>query len=267
MIAPLDLTDEQSHIYKLLYKRVDLTTKIVKYTKEQLLVDSNPIFNLTVQKIRTILKYFIKENFLREIHKGSKGHPTVYKIVTIKELMFEQQLNNSNKTVNQQLSNNNEVVIPALTEVKQQLSNSNVTAIQQSINSPIKEKEKDKEKDKYMDIFNFYIKLDIVKHKALTPAMKKAIDLAMKQNSYTVEDCKALLQKHKLVIEKTKGNEHPVKRRPLAEFFGQKILNSTSLICTQYDMGGKFDFLINEVKVNKPGYKPPARNPNMENLH
>lgn len=265
MIAPLDLTDEQSHIYKLLYKRVNLTTKIVKYTKEQLLVDSNPIFNLTVQKIRTILKYFIKENFLREIHKGSKGHPTVYEIVTIKELMFEQQLNNNQITAKQQLINSNEVVIPTVIEVKQQSNSSNVTTIQQLSNNPIKEKEKekDKEKDKYIDLFNFYIKLDIVKHKALTQAMIKAIDLAIKQNSYSVEDCKTLLQKHKLVIEKTKSNQYPVKKRPLVEFFGQKIKDSTALICTQYELGGKFDFMIDDVKAKDPNKKVITRRDDM----
>lgn len=148
IIAPLDLTDEQSHIYKLLYKKADFKTREVKYTKEQLLVDSNPIFKLTIQKIRTILKYFIKENFLREIHKGSKGHPTVYEIVTIKELMFNQQLNNNNATTKQLLTNYKEVEAPMSTEIDQQLNNSNITTIQQLNNNPIKEKEKDKEKDK-----------------------------------------------------------------------------------------------------------------------
>lgn len=118
----------------------------------------------------------------------------------------------------------------------------------------------DKDKEAFKDIFNFYIKLDIVKHKALTKAMEKAIDLAMKQNSYSVEDCKALLQKHKLVIEKTKNDgKFAVKKRPLVEFFGQKIANSTALICTQYELGGKYEKLIDDVKVNKPGYKPPTR--------
>ena len=265
IIAPLDLTDEQSHIYKLLYKRSDFKTMIVKYTKEQLLVDSNPIFNLTLQKIRTILKYFIKENFLREIKKGIKGFPTVYEIVSIKELMFNQQLINSNPTVMQQQCNSNDQVIPTVTEVKQQQCNSNVTAIQQLINSPIKEK--DKEKDKYIDIYNYYLSLDIVKHSTFTPAMEKAIELAIKQNKYSVEDCKELLRKHKEVIVKSKSSQYPIKKRPLVEFFGQKIKDSTALICTQYETGGKYDYMIDEVKAKKPGHKPPTRNASMEELH
>jgi len=82
--------------------------------------------------------------------------------------------------------------------------------------------------------------------------MIKAIDLAIKQNSYSVEDCKALLQKHKKVIVKTKDNQYAVKKRPLVEFFGQKIKDSTALICTQYEEGGKYDFIVNEVKVSDP---------------
>lgn len=146
---------------------------------------------------------------------------------------------------------------PKQAKQEESQNDSNANALK---SDAIKEsKEKESKDNIYTDIFNFYIKLDIVKHKTLTPVMKKAIDLAMKQNSYSVEDCNALLQKHKKVIEKTKGGQYPVKKRPLVEFFGQKIKDSTALICTQYEEGGKYDFMIENVKANKPGYKPPTR--------
>ena len=121
--------------------------------------------------------------------------------------------------------------------------------------------------NKYIDIYNYYLSLDIVKHSTFTPAMEKAIKLAMTQNNYSVEDCKTLLQKHKQVIVKTKGNQYAVKKRPLVEFFGQKIKDSTALICTQYETGGKYDFLIDEVKAKDPNRVVNTRREDMENLH
>ena len=114
------------------------------------------------------------------------------------------------------------------------------------------ELEKELEKDKYIDIYNYYLSLDIVKHLTFTPAMLKAIKLAITQNNYSVEDCKELLRKHKEVIVKSKSSQYPIKKRPLVEFFGQKIKDSTALICTQYETGGKYDYLIDEVKVSDP---------------
>ena len=259
--APLDLTDEQSHIYKLLYQRCDFKTMIVKYTKEQLLIDSNPIFKLTERKIRTILEYFLKEEFIQEIEKGKKGHPTIYEIITIKKIMFERQTNVSNVTDKRQTNVSNDVVIPTVTEVERQTSDKQTSDKRQTNVRPINDKEKDKEK--YIDIYNYYLSLDIVKHSTFTPAMSKAIELAIKQNKYSVEDCKELLRKHKEVIVKSKSSQYPIKKRPLVEFFGQKIKDSTALICTQYEIGGKYDFIIDEVKVNDPNKKVITRRENM----
>ena len=52
---------------------------------------------------------------------------------------------------------------------------------------------------------------------------------------------KELLNRHKKVIEVTKDNgKYAITVRGLKAFFGQKIRNSTSLICTQYEEGGLY---------------------------
>lgn len=208
MIIPLDLTDEQNHIYKLLYKKSDFKTMIVKYTKEQLLLDSNPLFKLSIQKIRTILDHFVKENYLREIEKGSKGKPTTYEIVSIKELILEQQLFNRQSTAIQQLSNSNVIDVEPVTEVKQQQSNSNLTDNQQLINSPINEKDKDKDKDKiYIEqiegIWNLY---PVKKGKAT--AIKKIPKLI---KEFTYEQIERTISRYNAEIKSKKTNIQYVK--------------------------------------------------------
>lgn len=99
----------------------------------------------------------------------------------------------------------------------------------------------EKEDNIYTDIYDYYLSLKLIQHKKLTLAMKKAIDLAIKQNSYTLEEMKELLKRHKEKVEETKNNgQYAVKPRKLDEFFGQKIQGAISLICTQYDEGGKY---------------------------
>jgi len=148
MISPLDLTEEQGHIYKLLYRKADFKTMTVDYTKNQLLVDSSPLFKLTDQKIKTILNFFIKEKMLIVLRKGHKGSATIYEIVTMKQLLSNQLLSNQYVTTNQLLSNHNDVAIPTVAEVEQLQSNCNVTTKQLQSNQPIKDKENEKDKEK-----------------------------------------------------------------------------------------------------------------------
>lgn len=108
-------------------------------------------------------------------------------------------------------------------------------------------KENKENKDKYNnmsisihDIFDYYQKLDLVKHRSFTTEMKRAIEYAMKNNQYDIEYCKTLLDRHKAVVEMTKDSEYQVKPRSLQEFFGQKVFNAKHLICSEYDEGGKY---------------------------
>lgn len=202
-------------------------------------------------KVRRFLKLLESDNMLEKI-------PTSRLYVTIKITNYDDYQSSTSATVE------NTKVGAIVTTSSEQVANKCSTSEEhvENINKNDKECIKN-DKNKYTDLFNFYIKLDIVKHKTLTPAMVKAIDLAMKQNGYTVEDCKALLRKHKMVIDKSKGSQYPVKKRPLVEFFGQKIVNSTALICTQYELGGKFDFMIDDVKAKDPNKKVITRRDDM----
>jgi len=105
IIAPLDLTTEQREVYFNLYKKMDFKTFIVKYTLEQLVIDSNSILKLTKKKVSTIIKKFIKLGYLQEIKKGVKGSPTIYKVVSIKEQIGNESERIGNESERIALSN------------------------------------------------------------------------------------------------------------------------------------------------------------------
>lgn len=114
---------------------------------------------------------------------------------------------------------------------------------QQRNNNKKEKKEKKDKKDIYggrKEIFEHYLSLNLIKHKKYTPAMDLAIKTAMKNNGYTVEDCKTLLDRHKKAVEATKGSEYSIRARPLHEFFGQKAYQAKHLICADYEEGGKY---------------------------
>lgn len=102
-----------------------------------------------------------------------------------------------------------------------------------------KDKETIKERD-YKSIYDYYLSLNLVRHRAYTKDMYRAIKKAMDDNKYSVEYCKTLLDRHKQVIEITKNHDYPVRVRGIAEFFGQKVHNGSHLICSEYDEGGKY---------------------------
>lgn len=102
-----------------------------------------------------------------------------------------------------------------------------------------KTKESIKERD-FKSVYDYYLSLSLIKHRAYTKDMQKAIEKAMKDNKYDIEYCKTLLKRHGQVVEITKGTDYPVKARGLSEFFGQKVWGATHLICSEYDEGGKY---------------------------
>ena len=70
--------------------------------------------------------------------------------------------------------------------------------------------------------------------------MQDAITKAMKDNKYTIEECKELLRRHDRVVAITKNSEYPVEKRGLDVFFGQKVYQAKNLICSEYEDGGKY---------------------------
>ncbi|MDQ4682663.1 replication protein, partial [Stenotrophomonas maltophilia group sp. RNC7] len=128
------------------------------------------------------------------------------------------------------------------TEVQLVDSQSTNRSTPQSTNRSAKKesiKENIKEKD-YESVFNFYLTLNLKKHRAYTNDMKRAINKAVKDNKYSTEYCKTLLERHKQVVDITKQHEFPVRVRGFAEFFGQKVYGATHLICSEYEEGGKY---------------------------
>ena len=120
-----------------------------------------------------------------------------------------------------------------------------------------KNEKNDKNKD-YVSVFNFYLTLDLVKHRSYTNDMAKAIKKAVKDNKYEIEYCKELLKRHETVVEKTKNSQYPVKVRGFAEFFGQKVFGGTHLICSEYEEGGKYyeQYIKNSNQGNRLGVPP-----------
>lgn len=117
-----------------------------------------------------------------------------------------------------------------------------------------RKKENTKESNPRREIFDYYLSLGLIKHKRFTKAMDDAIKTAMRDNGYTLEDCKALLYRHRQVTEKTKDSEYPVRVRPLHEFFGQKAYNAKHLICDEYEEGGKYYIEPEKPKPKKFDY-------------
>lgn len=107
-------------------------------------------------------------------------------------------------------------------------------------------------KEDYKSVYDFYLSLNLIKHRAYTEDMSKAIKKAIKNNKYDIEYCKTLLKRHESVVELTKDTPYPVKARGLAEFFGQKVFNAAHLICSEYDEGGKYyEQYLKEDKLKK----------------
>ena len=104
------------------------------------------------------------------------------------------------------------------------------------------------------DVFEHYLSLNLIKHKKYTPAMDMAIKTAMKNNGYTIEDCKELLNRHKQAVEVTKDSQYPIKPRPLHEFFGQKVYGGKHLICADYEEGGKYYNITPQQDEPQPHY-------------
>lgn len=104
-----------------------------------------------------------------------------------------------------------------------------------STQSKVKEskEKKSNENNMYIDLYEYYLSLDLIKHKQYTGPMKKAIDKAVKELGVEVEEMKRMLKRHEKKVKESTG-EYKTKVRGLAEFFGQKKYGSVELICSDY---------------------------------
>jgi predicted phage replisome organizer len=101
-------------------------------------------------------------------------------------------------------------------------------------------------------VFDYYLSLELKNHRNYTDAMKRAVEKAVKENKYSIDECKILLDRHKEVVRVTKRSSYQVRVRGLDEFFGQKVKDSIHLICSEYEEGGaKYEKYLKGKGVNK----------------
>lgn len=197
--------------------------------------------------VKTICDWLEKNNMIIQEHgKGNRQ----FTLITIVNWGLYQCKKDEGVTVNKQESNIKVTEKKQVADINKNDNNEkNEKEVDSNISNPLPKKETIKEN--YKEIYIYYLSLGLIKHKEYTTAMKNAIQSAMKSNKYTIEECKTLLERHKKVVEITKGNEYSVKARPLVVFFGQKVANAKHLICSEYEEGGaKYE------KYLKESFKP-----------
>ncbi len=113
-------------------------------------------------------------------------------------------------------------------------------SIQEIKNIRIKEVKETKNNNDYKSVFNYYINKNLIIHKTYTDSMRDAIKKFVKKTKLNTEDCYDVIDRHWSVVNKTSADDYPIKKRGLAELFGQKVLNGTELIAEQYIQGGKY---------------------------
>lgn len=67
--------------------------------------------------------------------------------------------------------------------------------------------------------------------------MKKAINIALKEYK-DIEKLKVLIDRFVVVFNAKEKTEHPLRKRGMDEFFGQKAFQKPWLICSEYDDEG-----------------------------
>ena len=114
-------TLEEYEVWRQLNKYCNFETGVSGYTVNQLVVNADKRLNLTTQRVRTILKKFEKEGYIKFISSGSKGKESTLKII-LKDKLFNQQQSNNNAT-------NKSEELQGFEGSEQQQSNNNVTTL------------------------------------------------------------------------------------------------------------------------------------------
>ena len=163
-------TLEEYEIWKQLNKHCNYETNVTGYTVNQLVVNSDKRLNLTTQKVRTILKKFEKEGYIKFISSGSKGKESTLKI-TIKQQLFNNNATNKSEQLQQ------------IEDDKQQQSNNNVTTLS---------KKKEKDNNIYSLVIDYLNKKASTNYRASTKNTQSFINARVKEG-YTVEDFKKVI--------------------------------------------------------------------------
>ena len=173
-IALDEMTLEEIDIWRLLCRYSNYDTDIAGYTINQLVVNSDKRLNLTTQKVRTILKKFEKEGYIKFLTSGSKGKESTLKL-----------------TIKQQLFNNNATNKSEQLQRVEESDNSNLTTKQQQSNNTTKKKEKDNN-NIYSLVIDYLNRKASTNYRASTKNTQGFINARVREG-YTVEDFKKVI--------------------------------------------------------------------------
>ncbi len=201
-IALDEMTLEEIDIWRLLCRYSNYDTDVAGYTINQLVVNSDKRLNLTTQKVRTILKKFEKEGYIKFLTSGSKGKESTLKL-TIKQQLFNNDTTNKTEQLQQ----------------VEDLGNNNLTTNQQQSNNTTKKKEKDNN-NIYSLVIDYLNRKASTNYRATTKNTQSFINARLKEG-YAVEDFK------KVIDSKSRewlGTDFEKYLRP-ATLFGTKFEN------------------------------------------
>lgn len=201
-IALDEMTLEEIDIWRLLCRYSNYDTDVAGYTINQLVVNSDKRLNLTTQKVRTILKKFEKEGYIKFLTSGSKGKESTLKL-TIKQQLFNNNATNKSEELQQ----------------VEDLGSNNLTTRQQQSNNTTKKKEKDNN-NIYSLVIDYLNRKASTNYRSTTKNTQSFINARLKEG-YTVEDFK------KVVDSKSKewlNTDFEKYLRP-ATLFGTKFEN------------------------------------------
>lgn len=173
-IALDEMTLEEIDVWRLLCRYSNYDTDVAGYTINQLVVNSDKRLNLTTQKVRTILKKFEKEGYIKFLTSGSKGKESTLKL-TIKQQLFNNNTTNKTEQIQQ----------------VEELDNSNLTTKQQQSNNTTKKKEKDNN-NIYSLVIDYLNRKASTNYRATTKNTQSFINARVKEG-YTVEDFKKVI--------------------------------------------------------------------------
>ena len=196
--------------------------------------------NIIVKKDPVVMAKFIKDNqgnfYNKRMHLESE-----------KRKSYSQSRSNNRKNKKLQTKDMKKICKTYVNHMENENEDEN-----KDINKDIN-KVKDKE-IKYKDVFDYYLTLNLKKHKIYTDAMRDSIKRFMTKTKSSIDACKKCLDRNVTAIENTKKKEYPITARGLAEFFGQKVYQGTELIAEQYLDGGKHAEIKVEINTIKEEY-------------
>ena len=86
MVAPLDLSERQLLIYRVLYTRCNFDTMLVDMTVDQV-ISQIKIIDLSFKVVYNEIKKLQEFGYIELVKKASKGNAPIYKIINYNEII------------------------------------------------------------------------------------------------------------------------------------------------------------------------------------